>query len=130
MSEELNLQYMTCLMTIFPAFSLHFTHTLDLSYLGFSVCGNESTSHHGEKKRKKSDPLVINTDSPCAPWISAAVLQDMICDKKDSGVRNGGAQVDDPARKTGESKSARAGVTRLRRQITDHARSDEINKLC
>ena len=26
---------------------------------------------------RRSDPLVINTDSPRAPWISAAVPQDM-----------------------------------------------------
>ena len=74
----LNLQYTTCRITTFPLFSLHFTHTLDLSYFCFSVHGNPSQHPtRGSEWRKKSDPLVINKDSPCALWISAAVLQDI-----------------------------------------------------
>jgi len=79
-AKELNLQYTTCRMTMFPVFSLHLTHALDLSYLGFSFRGNRSTFRGGWRKRKKADPLVINTDSPCAPWISTAVLQDIVDD--------------------------------------------------
>ena len=92
---------------MFPVFSLHFTHTLDLSYFGFSFRENQSTSDRRSKERKKSDPLVINVDSPCAPWISTAVPQDMVDDNpwvQDPAARYEGEEVSDPVTKLRESK--------------------------
>ena len=71
-------------------------------------------AHTERRMGRRSDPLVISTDSPRAPWISAAVPQDMSYGgserQEPKFCENGAVADNDQANDLGETKARGSGL--------------------
>ena len=102
----LNLQYTTCRITMLPVFSLHFTHSLDLSYFCFSVHEGKISQDPAADQSKGSTLTHLSLAQTLPVRPERLQLYCKTCLVTIRGCYTKRVWVNDPATKMDESKFA------------------------